>query len=189
MFKPSTKALSLTAALAFAATGALAQSPAAHTGQATQAAPTKTIGVSPEDAKEALQKAKPQADTGTLVRTEPPAAERARNMADNAQTTTQTRPATAPAGAAAVPHQPSHTAPSQGAHTMPKPAAIKSHTTTGTVTNTTTPNAAMGITGTMPGANPSSTDATNTRDNAEKAHGATSTDTMGNHTSGKPAAK
>lgn len=188
MLNLTTKALSMTAALAFAATGALAQT-AASQPQPTTA--TKTIGVSPQDAKEALQKAKPQADTGTLVRTEPSAADRAKELSSDAKATvTQPLPKPAPVSRSTAPQQPAHANPQSGSHAAPEPGDSKNHTTTGTVTNTTTPNAAMGITGTLPGAAPSNANATNTRDNAEKAPGATHTDTMGNRTSSDtPAAK
>lgn len=180
MLNLTTKAFSVAAALAFAATGVLAQT------AASQTTTTTTIGVTPQETQEALQKAKPQADTGTLVRTDPSAAERARQLASDAKTTTKPHKKPVPVAK----HQPSHANPQQGAHAAPEPGDSKNHTTTGTVTNTTTPSAAMGITGTLPGAAPSNADATNTRDNAEKAPGsAAPMDTMGNRNSGVPAAK
>ena len=172
MLNLTTKALSIAAALAFAATGVLAQT------AASQTTTTTTVGVTPQETQEALQKAKPQADTGTLVRTDPSAAERARQLTSDAKTTKKPHKKPVPVAK----HQPSHAA--------PEPGDSKNHTTTGTVTNTTTPSAAMGITGTMPGAAPSNANATNTRDNAEKAPGSTAPmDTMGNRNSGAPAAK
>lgn len=46
------------------------------------------VGVSPQTAQEATQKAIPRSDTGTVVRTEPSAAEQTRSAAENATTDT-----------------------------------------------------------------------------------------------------
>lgn len=178
------RALSVAAALALAATGALAQT--------ASSTATTTIGVTPQEAQEALQKAKPQADTGTLVRTEPSAAERARKLAEDAKTKARPTPAhkaAVPAHGATSTHQPvpSAHAPTD---TAPHLADAPDHKTTGTVTNTTTPNAGMGITGTLPGATPSNMDATNTQDNADKRQGsAAPMDSMGNRRSSTPPEK
>lgn len=64
--------------LALAATGALAQTSAPAT--ATNPA---TVGVTPQDAAEANRKAVPRTDTGTLVRTDETAADKARDAMDN----------------------------------------------------------------------------------------------------------
>ena len=167
---PSTQVLSIAAALAFAATAAVAED---TTRSSTSPAPaTTTIGVTPQDAQEAMKKASPNADTGTLVRTEPSVDKRARTQARDAKNNTHPG----------------------NANTTPRPAGVPRNKTTGTVTNTTTPNAAMGITGTVPGADNTSGDATNTRDNADKGKsGASGTadttqpmDTMGNRRSSTP---
>lgn len=172
MLKPYTRALPIAAALAFVASAAMAES----TSQGTVPHTTTTIGVTPQDAQEAMEKASPNAETGTLVRTEPSAEKRARSLTKDA-TTTHTTPAT-PANKAKN-------------HTTPRPAGIPANKTTGTVTNTTTPNAAMGITGTVPGADDTTGDVTNTHDNAQKnkdrATGAPAdADAMGNHRSSPP---
>lgn len=108
-----------------------------------------------------MEKASPNAETGTLVRTEPSVEKRARSPTKDA---------------------------AKG-HATPRPAGIPANKTTGTVTNTTTPSAAMGITGTVPGADDTTGDATNTHDNAQKnqdsATGAP-VDAMGNHRSSPP---
>lgn len=139
MLKHSIKALSAGVALALATSGVWAQ-----TGS-TATQPTTSIGVSPQDAKEAAQKAVPRADTGTVVRTDESAANRASDMARDAKE-------------AVTPD-----ARSTGNANPSEPR--NSGSTTGTVNNTTTPNAAMGISGTMPGATATSGDATNMRNN------------------------
>lgn len=83
MLKNSIKTLSLGAVLALAATGAFAQTTNNSTVNTNQT--PATIGVSPQEANEANQKAVPRSDTGTLVRTEPTAAEQARDAANRAQ--------------------------------------------------------------------------------------------------------
>lgn len=83
MLKKSITTLSLGAALALAATGAFAQTTNNSTVNTTQT--PATIGVSPQEANEANQKAVPRADTGTLVRTDATAAEQARDAANRAQ--------------------------------------------------------------------------------------------------------
>lgn len=65
------------AVLSLAAAGAMAQTPAPAT---TNPA---TVGVTPQDAAEANRKAVPRADTGTLVRTDETAADKARDAMDN----------------------------------------------------------------------------------------------------------
>ena len=86
MFKNSIKALSLGgAALAFVATGAFAQTPNSTVN--TNQTPA-TIGVTPQTANEANQKAVQRADTATLVRTDDTAAQQARDAANRAQNST-----------------------------------------------------------------------------------------------------
>ena len=162
MLKHSLKTLSAGTVLALAATGVWAQT-------ATTANPASTtIGVTPQDAREATQKAVPRADTGTLVRTDPSAADRASDMAKDAKdavtpntpntpSTSNTRSNTtaAPMGTT------NRTATGNANPSEPR----NSNTTTGTVNNTTTPSQAMGISGTLPGSAPTSGDATNTRNN------------------------
>lgn len=65
--------------LSVAATGAMAQ-----TTPATTSTPA-TVGVTPQDAAEATRKAVPRADTGTVVRTDESAADKAREAADKAR--------------------------------------------------------------------------------------------------------
>lgn len=72
-------ALSATISLAVGVTWAQVTSPPVK--------PNTTVGVTPQDAKEATQKAVPKADTGTLVRTEPSATEQAKEMAKDAKST------------------------------------------------------------------------------------------------------
>lgn len=174
MFKHPIKALSIAAALALAAHGAWAQS-------ATSPQPVTSIGVTPQEAQQATEKAAPRADTGTLVRTEPSTAERARNMDSAAMSKAKPQKATA-----------SKSNSSHRAKSAPPVNDPKSQKTTGTVTNTTTPSAAMGITGTVPGATATTGDVTNTRDNAKKDSSASPSDTakpmdaMGNRPSGTP---
>lgn len=155
MFKHSLKTLSAGTVLALAASGVWAQT------ANTATTPSTTIGVTPQDAKEATQKAVPRADTGTLVRTEPSAADRASDMAKDAKdaATPNTRsntPTAAPLGTTI-----NRTATGNANPSEPR----NSNTTTGTVNNTTTPSQAMGISGTLPGSAPTSGDATNTRNN------------------------
>lgn len=83
MLKKSLTTLSLGAALAFAATGAFAQTTNNSTVNSTQT--PATVGVSPQEANEANQKAVQRSDTGTLVRTDATAAEQARDAANRAQ--------------------------------------------------------------------------------------------------------
>ena len=212
---PSPHLLAIAAALtlgAGAATAAGTAQDSTSAGTATTTVPATTIGVHPQDAKEALQKASPRADTGTLVRTSESAEKRARELGKDIQdkipnttpvsvtapakvhsTTATPLPATTPAATPAATRQP------QRAASAPHPGDVQGNKTTGTVTNTTTPNAAMGITGTLPGADDTTGDATNTRDNAHKGQGGAAgksgtrgaTDAMGNRTStpgtsGKP---
>lgn len=63
------KAFAIGATLVLATSGVWAQA----------TAPATTVGVTPQNAKEATQKAVPQADTATLVRTEPSAAEQVKD--------------------------------------------------------------------------------------------------------------
>ncbi len=178
MFHHTLTALSIAAALGLATTGALAQ------GATTQ--PVTSVGVSPQDAQEATEKSTPRADTGTLVRTDTSAAERARDMTSDAKKSDKLPKATS------LKTAPPKASSSHRANAAPPVSDPKSHTTTGTVTNTTTPSQAMGITGTVPGASDTTGDVTNTRDNAKKGNAANpsgsgkSVDAMGNHTSGTP---
>ncbi len=97
MLKNSLKTLSLGAALALAATGAFAQTTSNSTVNTTQT--PATVGVNPQAANEANQKAVQRSDTATLVRTEPTAAEQARDAANRAQNnTTGTTMGTMPNG-------------------------------------------------------------------------------------------
>lgn len=176
MLKPYTRVLPIAAALAFVASAAMAES----TSQGTVPHTTTTIGVTPQDAQEAMEKASPNAETGTLVRTEPSIEKRARSLTKDATTTHTTPPSPAASPANKTKN-----------HTTPRPAGIPANKTTGTVTNTTTPNAAMGITGTVPGADDTTGDVTNTHDNAQKnkdrATGAPAdADAMGNYRSSPP---
>lgn len=163
MLKTYTRVLPIAAALAFVASAAMAESTTQGTVPHT-ATPKTTIGVTPQDAREAMEKASPNAETGTLVRTEPPVEKRARSLTKDAVK----------------------------GHATPRPAGIPASKTTGTVTNTTTPSAAMGITGTVPGADDTTGDATNTHDNTQKnkdsATGAP-VDAMGNHRSNSTPSK
>ena len=163
MLKLSLKTLSATTVLALATSGAFAQTPA----------PTTTIGVTPQEAKEATQKAVPRADTGTVVRTEPSAADRASEMAKEA------KDAVTPDSRSTTTNAPMRSTTGNANPSEPR----NSSTTTGTVNNTTTPNAAMGISGTMPGATATSGDATNMRNNpGTTANGNTTGSSMNNST-------
>ena len=84
MLTHSLKPLTVGAALLLAATGVWAQTstPAASN---PQPATETRIGVSPAEAQEAREKASPQSDTGTLVRTAPSATERAEGLVDDAK--------------------------------------------------------------------------------------------------------
>lgn len=82
MLKKSMKTLSLGAVLALAATGAFAQTPNSTVNSAQTPA---SVGVSPQTANEANQKAVQRSDVGTLVRTDATAAEQARDAANRAQ--------------------------------------------------------------------------------------------------------
>ena len=74
------KLIPLAAVLALAAAGAFAQTPAPTL---TPSATPDAIGVSPQTAAEANQKAVPRSDVGTLVRTSPPATDKAKAAVDN----------------------------------------------------------------------------------------------------------
>lgn len=74
------------AVLALTLAGAGAQTP----GAPATSQPPAAIGVSPQTAAEANQKAVPRSDTGTVVRTAPSAAERARSAVENRATSTTT---------------------------------------------------------------------------------------------------
>ncbi len=76
MMNHSIKALFIGTTLVLAASGSWAQN--SNTLNPTET----TIGVTPQDANEAAQKAVPRADTGTLVRTEPSASDRANEMTE-----------------------------------------------------------------------------------------------------------
>ncbi len=77
------KAVSAAAATLLLAGGAWAQT-SAVADPAVPGSPS-TVGVTPQNAKEANQKAVPRADTATLVRTEPSAAARGSDMANDAK--------------------------------------------------------------------------------------------------------
>ncbi len=77
--KSSLKLIPLAALLAFGAAGVSAQTPAPMTAAST---PTK-VGVTPQDAAEATQKAVPRKDTATLVKTSPSAEEKAKAAMSN----------------------------------------------------------------------------------------------------------
>ena len=74
------KLIPLAAVLALATAGAFAQTPAPTI---TPSATPDAIGVSPQTAAEANQKAVPRSDVGTLVRTSPPATDKAKAAVDN----------------------------------------------------------------------------------------------------------
>lgn len=86
MLKNSIKTLSIGAALALAAAGAFAQTTSDSTVN-TNRTPA-AIGVSPQTANEANQKAIQRSDTGTVVRTDESAAQQARDAANRAQNNT-----------------------------------------------------------------------------------------------------
>jgi len=87
MFKNTIKTLSLGGAvLALAATSAFAQTPANSTVNSNQT--PATVGVTPQAANEANQKAVQRPDTATLVRTDDTAAQQARDAANRAQNST-----------------------------------------------------------------------------------------------------
>ena len=182
MLKPYTRVLPIAAALAFVASAAMAQgttpNTVPHTATTTSTNPA-TIGVTPQEAKEAMDKASPNAETGTLVRTEPSIEKRVRMPAKEVKDVKK------------VKDTKNNVQPLRDVKTTPRPDGIPANKTTGTVTNTTTPNAAMGITGTMPGADDTSGDATNTHDNAQKNKGSASgtstpVDAMGNQRDSTP---
>lgn len=70
------KSIPLAAVLAFSIGSVSAQTPAP---MGAASAPT-TIGVSPQEAAKATQKAVPRSDTATLVNTSPTAADKARSV-------------------------------------------------------------------------------------------------------------
>ncbi|AVP56511.1 hypothetical protein [Pulveribacter suum] len=92
MPKHALKTLTIAATLALAASASWAQT------SSTVNPPETKVGVTPEDAKEATQKAVPRSDTGTVVRTGPSAAERAGDMTEDAKNAAN-RGNTAPAAA------------------------------------------------------------------------------------------
>lgn len=101
MTSPSLKTTLAAGLLGFAALGAQAQ-----TGTAAPAGgQPSSVGVSPQTAAEANQRAVPRSDVGTVVRTAPSATDRARDAAGNAGTNgagsagTAAAPAPAPAPA------------------------------------------------------------------------------------------
>ncbi|NMM78545.1 hypothetical protein [Acidovorax sp. SRB_24] len=85
MLNASIKAMSVGAALALAASGAFAQ-----TTPSTSTQPPASVGVTPQDASQATQNAVPRSDTGTVVRTDQSAADRARDAANQVQNRTGT---------------------------------------------------------------------------------------------------
>ncbi|MEP6964331.1 MAG: hypothetical protein ABI845_02515, partial [Polaromonas sp.] len=73
------KLIPLGAVLTLAAAGAFAQTP---TPPMTPSSTPNAVGVSPQTAAEANQKAVPRSDTGSLVRTSPTAADKAKAAMD-----------------------------------------------------------------------------------------------------------
>ena len=90
------KLIPLAAVLALAAAGAFAQTPAPTI---TPSATPDAVGVSPQTAAEANQKAVPRSDVGTLVRTSPPATDKAKAAVDNATSNMGTTATTGTNGA------------------------------------------------------------------------------------------
>lgn len=88
MLNYSFKKLSIGAAMTLAAVGAFAQTTTNSTVNTNQT--PAAIGVSPQTAKEANQKAIQRSDTGTVVRTDETAAQQARDAANRAQNSTTT---------------------------------------------------------------------------------------------------
>lgn len=84
------KSIPLAAVLAFSLSSVSAQTPAP---MGTASAPT-TIGVTPQEAARATQKAVPRSDTGTLVQTAPTAADKARSVMNDNKTITTPAAAT-----------------------------------------------------------------------------------------------
>ena len=74
------KLIPLAAAFTLAAAGAFAQTPAPTI---TPSSTPDAVGVSPQTAAEANQKAVPRSDTATLVRTSPSATNKAKSAMDN----------------------------------------------------------------------------------------------------------
>lgn len=97
MLNKSIQKFSIFAALAMAATGAFSQTANSSTVNNNQT--PATIGVTPQTANEANQKAIQRSDTGTVVRTDGTAAEQAREAANRAQNTNN---ATGAAGTSSV---------------------------------------------------------------------------------------
>ena len=105
------KLIPLGAVLALVASSAFAQT-AAPAMPASASTPA-TVGVAPRVAAEALQKAVPRNDTGTLVRTTPAAADKAKAAMDN---TTSSSTNSTPSSTTAAP---------SSATTMPMDDAAK----------------------------------------------------------------
>ena len=80
------KSIPLAAVLALALGSVSAQTPAPM----GAASATTTIGVTPQEATMATQKAVPRSDTATLVQTAPSATDKARSTMNDAPTTTTT---------------------------------------------------------------------------------------------------
>ena len=80
------KSIPLAAVLALALSSVSAQT----TAPMGAASATTTIGVTPQEAATATQKAVPRSDTATLVQTAPSAADKARSTMNDAPTTTTT---------------------------------------------------------------------------------------------------
>ncbi|WP_027995065.1 hypothetical protein [Simplicispira psychrophila] len=85
-FSVPLKTLLASTVLSVAATGAVAQTPAPATNPST-------VGVTPQDASEAMQKAVPRADTGTVVRTDESAPDKARSAVDTTRANNAAMPA------------------------------------------------------------------------------------------------
>lgn len=103
----STLRTAIGSALCLAAAAAVAQAPATpSSGQAPN-----TVGVTPQAAAEATQKAVPRSDTGTLVRTAPTATDRARAAADTTSASGTATPTTGEATRAPMSDGTTRTAP------------------------------------------------------------------------------
>ena len=108
------KSIPLAAVLALALSSVSAQT----TAPMGAASATTTIGVTPQEAAMATQKAVPRSDTATLVETAPSAADKARSTLNDATTTT-TRTTN---GNTATTVAPVRSTPSKRPMTTPRPA-------------------------------------------------------------------
>ncbi len=96
MLTHSIKTLSVGAVLLLSAAGAWAQAVNTPSSSSPLPANETVIGVSPAEAKEAIDKAVPKSDTGTLVRTAPSVKERAQDRLDDGSDKTNARDTAAP---------------------------------------------------------------------------------------------